>query len=434
MDGRGVRYRSRAGSFTAAVAALSLALVPGVASSTAAFGEQSQVVERSPGSSSQEKTVSHDPFDDPRLIAHAEVGAASDEILHLVDRRDFLGFAGTAVADRPDTVILYWKGDLPAAVSELLGRIRSRGLAVDVVKVPYTLSELDRESRRIAALDPSETGVQITGVGPLGDYSGIKVSVVPDDLERAPEAITSTFRLEFEAMPEVELVDRWNDTSPFWGGAAIDHLEGLPGLGTYYYCTTAFATRRASGNEAMITARHCGTNWEWRTPDNDQYVGTTSSGDASLDATVLMGADYAPHIYAGGVTNAVGRSVVGAANPADESYVFTSGSHSGASTVRVKEVGQYIVLNGTTVGPGFWTKDEELDGSVGEGDSGGPVAAASSGSFNDVVARGMIDAIDLNTQTSCIAMNDGRKCGYRAFHVNIQAILNQMNMTIQKTS
>lgn len=411
-----------------------LALVPGVAASSGPFEGHPGAPERLPATSSQEKTVSSDPFDDPRLTAGAAVGAASDEIQRLVDRRDFLGFSGTAIAASPNTLTLYWRGELPAAVSELVGQIRSRGITVDIVKTPHSLADLDREARRIAALDPGETGVQITAVGPLDDYSGIRVSVSPEDLDRARTAITSSFHLVFEAMPEVELVDRWNDTSPFWGGAAIDHLEGLPGIGTYYYCTTAFATRRASGTEAMITARHCGTNWEWRTPENDQYIGHTGSGDPSIDTTVLTGADYAPHIYAGGVTNAVGRSVVGAANPADESYVFVSGSHSGASTVRVKEVGQYIIVNGSTIGPGFWTKDEELDGSVGNGDSGGPVAAASSGAFTDVVARGMIDAIDLNTKTTCVAMNNGRNCGYRAFHVNIQAILNQMNMTIQKTS
>lgn len=184
----------------------------------------------------------------------------------------------------------------------------------------------------------------------------------------------------------------------------------------------------------MITARHCGDGgWDWFTPIGDRLVGTAGNGQSDIDATVLLGSNYRPSIYVGAWDRDPGitRTVIGAANPSDESYVFSSGSFSGAHTLRVKSVGQYINISGVVIGPGFWTRDEENDGSVGQGDSGGATAGPGS-VITEVRARGMIDAIDTATEAACEGRDDGRRCAYRAFHVNIGAILDQMNLTIQK--
>jgi hypothetical protein len=199
---------------------------------------------------------------------------------------------------------------------------------------------------------------------------------------------------------------------------------------TYRYCTTGFAVWKPNGMEAMTTARHCGTDMDWASPLSDAFVGHTGAGQCGIDTALLTGANYGPHIFVGPWDSSTGRTVVGYGNPADESYVFVSGSWQGASTVRVKSVGQYVDIYGCRVGPGFWTRDEELDGSVGTGDSGGPVAGATSGPITDTIARGEIELIDANTVTACVG-RQSTACGYRAFHINISAILNQLDATLQ---
>ena len=48
-----------------------------------------------------------------------------------------------------------------------------------------------------------------------------------------------------------------------------------------------------------------------------------------------------------------------------------------------------------------------------------------------VTARGIIDAIDLTTQVPCKGRTDGRRCAWRAFHVNISQVLSGLGLTIQ---
>jgi hypothetical protein len=223
--------------------------------------------------------------------------------------------------------------------------------------------------------------------------------------------------------PVGEADTRWDHTSPFWGGAAIDHLNN-PILRTYDYCTTGFAARRESnGNEVMITARHCGRDLDWRSPLSDQLVGHSgATGDIGTDSVMLSGANYYPRIFVGAWNDATPptRTISGAANPADESYVFVSGSWSGAAVVRVTMVNQYVNVDGDTRGPAFWTVDEEHDGSVGQGDSGGPTAG------------GGTTALDRDHEVACQGKTfSGRICSWRALSINIVAILNAHNLNIQ---
>lgn len=84
------------------------------------------------------------------------------------------------------------------------------------------------------------------------------------------------------------------------------------------------------------------------------------------------------------------------------------------------------------VGPGFWVGNEARTASVGQGDSGGPVAAPNGTDTSRVVARGVISAIDPNALGSCTGMTqDGRQCAWRSFHVNIEDALRGLGLTIK---
>lgn len=366
---------------------------------------------------------------DAASVAQLPLINAADEIMALVDEEGFAGFTGTRIDDATAAVVLLWKGQVPPSMNDLVQEIRSEGVRVDVRSTDYTLSELDAEARRIAALSPSRIGVKITGVGPLDDYSGLQVSVEPGALAEAATAIKSAFPLRFAEMPEpsfTALFHRWNDFTPFWGGAMMDSGNILIG---YAYCSSGFGVRRSNGTEALTTANHCGAR-SWGTPDGNVHVGNSSAGVASTDSTVVTGEDYARCVYTS--TDFRGSDadcIIGHGNPADESLVWASGAGSGRSTVRVKLVNQYIVNGGTTIGPGFWTEHGSRVASVGQGDSGGPVVnQITEGSIR---ARGMLDAIDNSTIGTCTGwQTDGRLCAWRAFHVNITSVLSSQSLTL----
>lgn len=115
------------------------------------------------------------------------------------------------------------------------------------------------------------------------------------------------------------------------------------------------------------------------------------------------------------------------------SYVFASGSLSGASVLRVTHTNQYVTNeDGVAVGPGFWALNEEGDATVGQGDSGGPVAGTHSDP-NRVTARGLISMIALGSYPgSCTGLtSDGRLCSTRSFHVNIGSIAGGLGVTVK---
>jgi streptogrisin D len=373
------------------------------------------------------KIISSDARLTPQERAQAPLVEAADQLQRLVTERGLTGFAGIGIRLGDRSLVLSWKGDVPAALTATLAQLRQH-LSVVVAPVRYSLADLDREARRIARKHPR----MVTEVGPLPDLAGLRVAVKSRAaLPAARQTITSAIPLTMTVKPPARPAFwRWDDAPPFWGGAAIDHLDNAI-LRTYRYCTTAFAARKSGGQEAIITARHCGTNMDWRTPVSDRFVGHTEGGNAGLDANVLTGSDYSPVIYVGTWDSNVGRTVVGAGNPAQGSYVIPSGSWSGASVVRVTLVNQYINLDGQIVGPGFWTEEQSHVATVGQGDSGGPVAQAAA-TTTTVNARGMIDAIDNNTIGTCTGRtSSGRKCAWRAFHVNIGNIASGLGLTIQ---
>jgi len=375
-----------------------------------------------PTSSGQSKPVTPGTWSDPRMEAQAPLVAAADRIQALAAGPGWDGFAGVGVDHVARSVVVFTAGDPPSTVDTV-----ANGVRVEVKRVPYSLARLDAEARRIARQNPKV----VTQVGPLPDFTGLSVAVGSTALLRtARTSIRSDLKITWTVRrAPARAFWRWDDSSPFFGGAAIDRLTN-PITRTYAYCTTGFAARKSSGQEAMITARHCGTNVDWRTPVGDRFVGRTEGGNAALDATVMTGADYSPAIYVGTWDSSLARTVVGAGNPAQNSWVFPSGSFSGAWVVQVRQVNQYANVEGQLTGPGFFTEDSSRRGVVGNGDSGGPVAQGAT--TTTVTARGIIDAIDLRAEAPCLGRTDsGRRCAWRAFHVNIAQVLSGLGLTIQ---
>lgn len=137
-----------------------------------------------------------DPGHLDEYMAQQPLIEASDRIQSLVESDDLNGFVGGRISEDDTQLILYWHGQQPQVLTQLLSEIQASGVQVDVRQTPYSLDALLAESRRIASL--RETGdVAITGAGPNDDYSGIRVSVAPGGLSSAPSLITSTYPLSF---------------------------------------------------------------------------------------------------------------------------------------------------------------------------------------------------------------------------------------------
>ncbi|MBX9395079.1 S1 family peptidase [Streptomyces sp. TRM72054] len=376
------------------------------------------------------KSLSRDELlSDPRLRGQAEAQEVADAIDIAVREKKLKGFTGLKVA--PEGVTLHWKGSLPAPVRSV---INNASLPVEIEPAQFSLAELDAAARDFISSPPASLGAKVTRVGPSPDFTALEV-VTEDTVSvrsAAPVTTEDGIPVRYKTEPQAESVSRWNDTEPFWGGNAIDRLVD-PIFRNYTYCTTAFPVRRSNGTEGILSAQHCGTNKEWRTPQGDRLVGTSDSGSSSLDAMVLTGASYGAAIYIGDYASTSGAYVGAAANPSVNSYVFASGSWSGASVLRVTHTNQYVTNeDGVAVGPGFWALNEEGDATVGQGDSGGPVAGTHSDP-NRVTARGLISMIALGSyQGSCTGLtSDGRLCSTRSFHVNIGSIASGLGVTVK---
>ncbi|ARF71483.1 hypothetical protein B7C62_03840 [Kitasatospora albolonga] len=357
----------------------------------------------------------------------------ADALDTVVNKERLKGFTGLTVA--PDAVTLHWKGKVPARITSVIG---TATVPVNVKAAPFSLAELDAAARAVGATPPASLAGKVTRVGPTSDFAAIEVATdtaVPGTGHKAAPA-ESVNGIPIRYVVEARSVgaSRWDDTAPFWGGNAIDRLVD-PIFRTYAYCTTAFPVRRSNGSEALLTAEHCGANKKWNTPYGDRLVGNSNGGSKPLDAMLLTGSTYGNAIFVGDHNSNQGVLVGGAANPAVSSYIFASGSFSGASVLRVQSVNQYLANSeGVLVGPGFWAINEEGDASVGEGDSGGPVAGTHSNPQR-VTARGLISHISTGSYLgSCVGVvHDGRLCSTRSFHVNIGAITSGLSVTV-KTS
>lgn len=377
---------------------------------------------------------------DPRMVKQMPLADASHQIHQLWQEADLEGFTGVSLDNDEGEVILYWKGQVPSKMNTLINSLQTT-VPVRVVSSSYSLEELLVESKRLVELETA-ANVKVTQAGPLSDFSGIRVGVETiEDHDRAQaekmdavrQAVASDFPLEFRVASEARsLRDRWDDASPFYGGAAIDHLDQLfpP---KYGYCSTGFAVTTDSGTEGMLTAAHCKYGWDYYTPEGDLEVGTVSNPFlCTYDAGTLIGGSYSPRIYVGPwEDSSQSKSVVGWEYPAVNQYVFLSGSSSGEHIVKVESTGQYVDgdCDPWATGPGFWTVDEEGDGSAGTGDSGGPVFRYDSPTT--VKGLGIISAGDVGDNEADCEGRSGRICASRVFHMNLGSILGELDLTLQ---
>lgn len=134
---------------------------------------------------------------DPRVYEQRPQADASGQIRQHIAEKGLTKFAG--IRRVGDSLVLFWKGGSPPrSLNDLLDRIRSTGVAVQVRTAAWSRTEVLAESGRLID-EGNARGLMIIEVGPLHDWSGLEVTVLASDLARAQVELESNFQLVFEA-------------------------------------------------------------------------------------------------------------------------------------------------------------------------------------------------------------------------------------------
>lgn len=369
------------------------------------------------------------PADYAKLRAQAPLLEAATKMQETAQREGIDGLVGTSIDGNRLTV--FWHGAVPARISSVLAQ-SGAGSRYDIKSSPYSYKVLDAEAHRLAGLSG------VTGSGFLDDFSGLWIGLDPADVGAAAtrglsaSALlpASSIKVEPRELSRAKPAARYTDTAPFYGGGAIEHRSGIWPFYSYSWCTTGFAARRTSDLVQVITtAHHCGANQEWHTPEGQKLsLGNSNGGISGIDSMTISGKTYGARVFTGAYNSDTSISVNGWVLTSNNAYVCYSGSWSGAvcdNYIRSQNV--YINLDGTTVGPGFWTENASRAG-AGEGDSGGPALAGSTGSGLNAI--GQIDAINLGSVTTCQGRGEGRQCARWVYSINMAAVLYQQGLAL----
>ncbi len=385
----------------------------------------------------------------PEYVAQRPLSNAGMQIQDIIRDNDLSGLLGIKLDNENSAVLVYWHGEkVPSQISNF---VAASDVTITIVSVPYSMNELMAEIDRISGMR-QHGKITLNSIGVNDTFDGIRIGFSTpgegtevEKVQAAIAEISSTMPLTFEVeTPLTPFRDRWDDQDPFYGGAAMDKQVSRIPPG-YNYCSSGFAVTLSDGSEGMLTAAHCEfeDGVEWQTPDGDLVIGrhgnttSCSTGGAVLNPTD-DGQTYDGRVYRGSWQSGSSANVLSHITAMVNDRVFVSGGLSGEHLVRVYRINDYVWVGsfcGTRVGPGFHTIDDQSDGSVGEGDSGGPVYQYLGA--RDVRPAGIIQAGDaLNHSAPCEGYQGNgwkgdRKCAYQSFHSNIGAILNALDLDLQ---
>lgn len=243
----------------------------------------------------------------------------TDELQRVVDGLGDSGFSNLSISPETGSITLFWRGDTPPVVNSLISRAQREQIKFDVRSAHYSRSELNA---KIDSILKSIAPGQITAVEANVDGSGLVVGVSPrpegsrspaDSVRSRMDALRGTstvgksnIPIELREGPDIRpAIGRYNDTIPFYGGAAYYNLtERL-------ICSTAFGARTFGGSSRMMTAAHCNND---RNPPADDaytynpftntygptYVGPFDRSDEFNDVAAISAPSGAA-IYTGGI-------------------------------------------------------------------------------------------------------------------------------------
>ncbi|WP_253837950.1 S1 family peptidase [Actinokineospora globicatena] len=399
---------------------------PAAGSADATLGEKVEAAAASsPNRSTSRKEGS--PIQRPRndkMVKQQPLVDFVQRVRDLVVAEKLDGLVGTRIDVDGFSVTVYWHGQQPAALGDLVDRA-PEGARVSVDSVPFSATQLDREAERLIA----EYRGTVLRVGRNDDFTGLDVGI-STGVAAAETVIRSAMPLTFRpAAPPKKAAARFGDVSPYWGGAMIS----TPDSSTW--CTAGYTVNLADGRKGAVTAAHCHKdgNSVWEAGLNSTTYGAEVRISQSTDSMLLTGQAYDDSTYIDAWDSPYGVDVQGWRSPILGEYICDNGAFSGmvCENVLVWDVDQIIDLGGgnvvhsvftTTTGPRF--------GSAGEGDSGGAaITFTQAGGEDRALILGEIIAIWTEAISDvCHGVQD-RLCGLFVDHVDVNAINSALNVT-----
>ncbi|MER7759672.1 hypothetical protein [Streptomyces sp. NPDC097619] len=366
------------------------------------------------------------------------------------DRRHELpGFAGLVVDPDDGVLRLYWKGVVPRKVRSVAASapagtrvefLPARHSAAEVVAGREKIVTATKAGRRVLAGDADWHTLTVAP-----DGSGLPLAYEPEQglstqrtratsaaLETSAEQVTGV-SVSVSTEPRPQATGRQNDTSPWWGGAAI--ISSVKPMG----CSTAFAVRLKTGRPGLLTAAHCG-DWGGFTDPTGEIVGGVGAAKLDRDTTVIdvgtTSGTVAGRYYDGPWTTSDSKSIVRADYNNNGDYVCTSGAMSGVHcNLRIYADNSYVHLdNGQFVSPVIKAARTDMSNvSHALGDSGGPVVTTADGTYGPrMAARGIISA-GIGGPVVCVpgeTRNPSTRCFGEVGYVAIRRVLADFELTL----
>ncbi|MET8162453.1 hypothetical protein ABZT47_39360 [Sphaerisporangium sp. NPDC005289] len=342
------------------------------------------------------------------LATQQKLVKAADRITAATKTKEDTGYAGIIAAPENHELRVYWKGDTPRRIDDLIGRLRE-DVPVSILPAAYSARELEREMNRLARVSAGA----ITSIAPKVDGSGLSVSGADLGLTRAKVA-DSTVPITIQAGVTPALASRWDDSPPWWGGAAW-RKAGIGGFG----CSTGFAVTYG-GTTRMLTAAHCGDVGQTATDPTGQAIGPISSYDDMYRDVMLINAGTAGRVYnnnPGTISPEFSNPVIGTTGSYVGMWLCTSGAYSGTlCSIQAKQVNVTLSVGYPIYGLVIAEQAAHTN-AAGGGDSGGPVEIPNPSSTTQQYAVGVISAIDPSTPVPCTGyVTSGRTCSWRFYY------------------
>ncbi|WP_433132289.1 hypothetical protein ACQPWW_12600 [Micromonospora sp. CA-240977] len=344
------------------------------------------------------------------LRLQQRMNTAAARITNAAERNANSGFAGVVADPTNRELQVYWKGEPPANVVA----VARSTVATRVLSAPYTQRELMVAADRLRA----KAGDKITTVGPRADGAGLLVGTQSGLLgATALAGVPVTVQTGVAAAPAT----RWDDSPPWWGGAAWRNTATGGG------CSTGFGVWQG-GVSRVLSAAHCANLNVLATDPTGQTIGTVSARNTSSD-TLLIAGSGGGRVFnnstdaAGNVVSEFNNQVIGASASQVGNWVCSSGAYSGTRcSIQVKARNLCINVRdfGTVCGQ-VQAENTTHTNAVGQGDSGGPVEIVNAANTLQVWATGTNTAIDdTNTAVACTGyVPTGRVCAWRFYYEDI---------------
>ncbi|MEO3814641.1 hypothetical protein ABGB17_37075 [Sphaerisporangium sp. B11E5] len=344
------------------------------------------------------------------LVTQDKLVSAADRVTAAVKAGDGTGFAGIVAAPENRELRVYWKGDTPASIAGLVGLLR-RDVPVRVLPAAYSARELERETNRLIRT----SGGALTSITPNADGSGLTVSGADRGLARAKVAGSAVPVTVEEGVTPAPAYSRWNDSAPWWGGAAWRIAGSTQTIG----CSTGFAVT-LGGATRMLSAGHCGTPGQVATDPTNEVIGAISYVNVNRDL-MLITTNAGARVYNNDFAATPpewGNPVAGATGSYTGMYICTSGAYSGTVCLCQVRATNITIYTGNTVLTGMVLAEHtEHKNAAGQGDSGGPVENPSPTNTSRQNMLGTISFIDTSAPATCTGyVTSGRVCSWRLYY------------------